>query len=99
MTDSTDQLLQAIITALGDGTISSLVGDRVYNDVPQSPVFPYIVVMVSSQHYDDKTSTSIEHLAQFNFYSREKSMATEAVPIRRPLYNLFHRKETTLASV
>lgn len=99
MADSYLPLLQAAISGIkANGSISALVGTRVYSDVPDNPTFPFIVVEISSSPYDTKTSEGMEHTLTCDIYSRETTPKTNG-DIRAALYTLLHRQETALTGV
>lgn len=103
MSDSYLPLLEAVISAMKSNTpLTSLVGGagnkaRIYNDVVDNPVFPYVVATINSQVYDTKTSEGMEHTLQISIYSR-KTSTQEVGQIRRAVYNLLHNKESSLSA-
>jgi len=98
MTDSYLPLLDAAIDALrGDTSVAALVGARVYNEVPDNPVFPYIVVLINSVPYNTKDVAGMEHTLQLNIYSRKKG-SKESGQIRAACYDVLNRNESGLAS-
>ena len=98
MSDSYKPLLAAIIARLkADVSITSQVGQRIYNDVPDNETFPYISVTISSSPFDTKTGAGMEHNLQFNIYSRQTS-SNEAATIRAAIYNSLNRQESVLSA-
>lgn len=77
--------------------LTSLVGQRIYNDVPDNPDFPYVVVGINPAPYDTKTETGMEHTMQMSIFSR-KTSSIEAANIRTAIYNLLHRQESALTA-
>lgn len=98
MTDSYKPLLAAAIAALkADSTLTAIVGNRIYNDVPDNPTFPFVVVTIDSGVYDTKTSAGMEHTMTCAMFSR-KTSSEQIGDIRAAIYNLFHRQESALTS-
>lgn len=96
MADSFKPILKGIIAALkANGTISAIVGTRVYSNVPQNATFPYMTVRISSQPFDSKEDTGMIHTVEVNGYSRKDSPA-EAGDMRAGAYNLLNRGESNI---
>ena len=97
MSDSYLPLLKAIIATLkADAPVGAVVGDRIYTDVPQNEVFPYMVVSIDSSPYDANDFTGMEHTPQINTYSRDKS-PYEAASARAAVYDALNRQGDTIA--
>ena len=98
MADSFLPLLAALISALkANGTISGLVGTRVYSDVPDNPTFPFIVVRISSMPFDTKTTSDMYHDVQISMFKRRKTPA-ELGNIRAAVYSLLHKQESSFSA-
>lgn len=93
MSDSYKPLLKGIIAALlADGTISGIVGARVYSDVPQNDTFPYVIVSIQSGPFDTKTSVGMTHTVQVSCFSREDS-PSQAGDLCAAVYSALNRNE------
>lgn len=94
MADSWFVLMKGVIAAIkADGTLSGIVGARVYSDVPQNATFPYIVVSIQSTPFDTKTSNGMLHTLQVSGFSRKDESPEEAFDIRSATYDLLHKQE------
>lgn len=98
MTDSYLPLLSAVITRLkADSTLTAIVGQRIYNDVPDNEVFPYVAVSITSAPFDTKTGAGMEHTLQISAFSRVFS-SSQAASIRSAIYNSLNRQESALSA-
>lgn len=97
MTDSYYPLMKATVATLKAASpITSLVGTRIYNDVPQKSTFPYIVVEAPiSGDYSNKDEAGMEHTLDINIYSRNKS-SKQAGDIRAKVIAALNRQEDSI---
>lgn len=96
MSDSTLNVFKAIIGHLKrDKTISALVGERIFSNVPQSAECPYLVVGISSNPFDTVDVTGMEHRLRVKAFSRESS-PEEALQIRSKVYESLNRNESAI---
>ena len=86
-------LVQAL---LADPTIAGIVGDRVYDDVPQNTTYPYIVVS-DSPWTDGGTDADFgqDYNININCYSQYAGRK-EAKEINAAVYTLLHLEEIVL---
>ena len=92
MTDTYLPVLKAVIAKIK--AASTAAGTRVFSDVPQKEIFPYVVVSIDSGDYSAKDFTGMEHTVQFNIYSRQKS-PEQVGSIRSDIYDALNRQEST----
>jgi len=98
MSDTTLSVMAAVIAALkASGALTAIVGQRIYSDVPDNPVFPFVVVTVQSAPFDTQTTTGMDHTVQVSCFSRSKTLQ-EAVSVREKVYNILNRGEASLTS-
>jgi len=98
MSDSYLALLDEMIADMkADATLTAIVGQRIYSDIPDNPTFPLALVNISSQPFDTKTTNGMEHTAQVSIFSR-KTSPEEAADARAAVYNLFHKQEAALSA-
>lgn len=96
MADSYLELMKAIISELrGDSTLSVLVSNRVYTEIPQDETFPYCYVSVESNDFSTKTTTGMAHVIQVQGFSRDAS-PKEAADIRAAVYDALNRQEANI---
>jgi hypothetical protein len=98
MSDSYLTVFSAMIAAMkSDATLTAIVGQRIYGDVPDNPTFPFVVLTGSSEAFDTKTSNGMIHTMQVSAFSREPSLQ-QAGRIRAAIYNIFHRQQAAFAA-
>lgn len=98
MSDSYLPLLKEIVAALrADTSVAGYVGARVYTDVPDNEVFPYITVQINSGDYSVKEQAGMEHTVQLNIYSRHKE-PKQCGQIRLACYDVLNRNEAILSA-
>lgn len=98
MSDSALALLAAVVAALGATSgVTAVVGSRIYSDVPDNPVFPFIHVSLTSAPYDTKTSTGMLHTVQVSTFSRKRT-PSEALTARAAVYAALNRNEAALSA-
>lgn len=96
MADTFSELMSGVIAALrADVTIAAIVGARIYSDVPQNEVFPYMVVNIQSTPFDTKTSNGMTHNLQVSSFDRGKT-TTIVANLRKATYNLLHEGESNV---
>lgn len=93
MADTSNEILKGCIAALkADGTLSGLVGQRIYVDVPQKAQFPYIKLGLETQPFATQSFSGCEHLIKVQIFSRDSS-SYEASRIRAACWNVMDRNE------
>lgn len=94
MSDSYRTVIQKIIVSVkGNAALNTAIGGRVYTNVPQNETFPYVVVGIDSSDFSTKDTAGMEHVIQFDIYSR--TATTDQVSnIRKMIYDLFNRDES-----
>jgi len=88
--------LEALIDKLQQSPdIVALVGTRIYTDVPQNTVFPFIAIRISGGQYDTKTEKGMEHFIRVSAFARASatvSAVTTALNLRKYIYDALHQK-------
>ena len=96
MADTYKPLMKAILAKLAANTaLMAYIGSapaRVYSNVPQNTIFPYIRVEITSAPYDTADTTGMEHSITVQCFSR-KATGEEAAAMRAAVYALLHRNE------
>lgn len=96
MSDSYLVLLKAVIAALkADATLTGIVSQRIYSQVPQNATFPYVAVRIQSSPYDTKGDLGMEHLVDVSAYSRADT-PLEAGNMRSAIYDILNRSESSI---
>jgi hypothetical protein len=74
-------LRQAVVAALrADAGLQALIGQRVYDHIPEREQFPYVSLRDQVRAYDTTTERGKEHTLQLNAWSRaEGSKEAELV--------------------
>lgn len=75
-----------------DTSVASYVADRIYSDVPDNEVFPYITVQISFVDESTKEATAERYTIQLNTYSRKPGVV-EVSSITAAIYDALHRQE------
>lgn len=68
---------------------------RIYSVIPQQTAFPYIKVSISSQPFDTKDSTGMQHKVRVQAFSRTSSL-DEALNIRSAVIDALERQESNI---
>lgn len=99
MTDSTLEISDAIVTALRtDGAVVALVGQRTYDDAPQSPTYPLIELGDSQgDPWEGSDMDGWECVQAVNVWS-EKPGKAQAKQIAAAVIDRLHRGTLTLAT-
>lgn len=93
MADKTLQVVRDIHTILTtDANISAIVGARVYTNLPQKPVFPFIRFTISTEEYSVKQDPMMTYYVQVSCFDQSNSLATVA-DLRAKVYNALNRNE------
>ena len=96
MSDTYLPLIKAVIARLkATSAVTSIVGQRIYTDVPQKETFPYIVITAESADYSAKDFSGMEHTLEIHGFSRSKT-PLEAGNIRSESYDVINRNESGL---
>lgn len=76
---------------LADDSLKGILSDRVYDDVPDMPTFPYVVIGDdTSVPWDTKTSTGHELTLTIHVWSRWRGRK-ETKTIQDHIYKALHR--------
>lgn len=94
MADTALPVIKAVIAVL-KGALPSMVGPRVYTDVPQDEPFPYVVVSVTSEPFAANDFSGQTHLVRVQAFSRESTIE-ECLRIRAAIMDALDRKESSL---
>lgn len=91
-------LQQAVFSKLtGNASVTALVGQRVYDDVPENATFPYIVVGESwASPWDDSTAPGLEHIVMLHHWSRYDG-AKELRQMMAAVYDALNRATLTVS--
>lgn len=99
MADTALPLIEAVIVTLkGKASVTSLVGDRIYTDVPQNEAFPYIVISVQSEPFAANDFSGQSHTLRIQSFSR-KAGAKECLQARKAALDALDRQEGDIAIV
>lgn len=92
------ELQQGLRTRLaGYSGLSSLVGTRVYDHVPQDAAFPFVVIGDDTMiPFDTHSTIGGEHTVQVHTWSRYRGNA-ETKQIQSQIYNALHRYALTVS--
>lgn len=96
MVDSAVYVIKAAVAALkANSPVATLVGDRVYSDVPEAAVFPYIVLSIHSEPFAANDFSGQSHKLRVQTFSRKKTVS-EALLIRSAALTALDRNEQAL---
>jgi len=97
MADTGAVVLKGVIAALvADGGVSAAVGARVYSDVPQGEVFPYVLVEIQSGPFAANDFSGQIHTVRVHCYSRGASKG-QALLVRSAVHAALDRNESAIA--
>lgn len=97
MADTTLPVLKAVIALLkGIPAISSIVGSKVYTDVPQKTAFPYLVVSCQSQPFAANDFSGQQHAVRVQSFSRSASIS-QCLQLRALVMDALDRQESALS--
>lgn len=100
MSDALFAVQQAVTNALtGSSAVQVVLGNpaRIYDHIPPSAVFPYVVFGPSHlTPYDTKTETGFEHILTLNIWSRYRG-SQEVRDVFQALYDTLHRANLTVS--
>lgn len=97
-TDSTLDVQKALVAAIkGNGAVAALIGTRVYDEVPQDAVFPYVSIadMLGEPAVETISGEGFEVLASVHIWSRARG-AVEARQIAAAIVNVLNNAALTL---
>lgn len=96
MADSTYVTLKAVIAKLkANSNLVSVVGTKVYNDVPQQTAFPYCLVEIQSEPWDTDEDANMQHTIRVHGFSNKPSNSV-AVRIAEYSYEALNRQEGSI---
>lgn len=94
MSDALEGTQQAIYAAL---ITASVAGGRIFDDVPENPVFPYVVIGESVADSDDATGTEgTDSTETIYVWSRQRGFK-ECKQIMSLIHDTLHQKTLTVA--
>ncbi len=97
MVDTGASVIKAAVNALlAAAPVTTLVGTRIYNDVPQSTTFPYILVSITSEPFAANDFSGQTHTLQIQTFSR-KASSSEALLVRAAALTSLDRNESALS--
>ena len=96
MADTALSVIKGVIAVLKTtGAVTSIVGQRIYTDAPQSASFPYLVVSIQSEPFAANDFSGQSHTVRLQSFSREAG-AQQALNIRKAAIEALDRKETAI---
>lgn len=99
-TDAIAETQNALYTVLSNDSALSALITGVFDAVPQTQTFPYIVlgdmIQVPDDSFGDETSHTYNITATLHIWSRAQGFA-EALTINRQIYRLLHRQHQNLS--
>lgn len=97
MADTAPYVIKAVIAALkAAAPVFTLVGTRIYTDVPQGAAFPYIVLSIQSDPFAANDFSGQDHKLRIQAFSRFKGIS-EALLVRAAALNALDRNEQSIA--
>lgn len=97
MADSALVVIKAVIATLkATSSVTAIVGQRIYTDVPQAATFPYLVVSVQSQPFAASDFSGQSHTLRVQSFSRQADIE-EALSIRKAALDALDRQESSIA--
>ncbi|MBZ9674551.1 DUF3168 domain-containing protein [Mesorhizobium sp. ES1-1] len=97
MSDTAFPVIKGIIAALkASAPVTTLVGQRIYSDVPQGAAFPYLVVSIQSEPFAANDFSGQSHTVRLQAHSR-KASASEVLLIRAASLTALDRQENAIA--
>jgi hypothetical protein len=95
--DSALSVIKAVIVTLNANTgVNTLLGGRVYTDVPQKSDFPYLVVSIDSEPFAANDFSGQTHTLRLQAFSQYKG-SKEALTIRKACLEALDRQESSIA--
>jgi len=93
MNDAFEGLQKAIYDAL---IAANIAGGRVYDDIPENPIFPYLLIGESVEQSDDGTGTSgSDSVETIHVWSRQRGFK-ETKNITGQIYDALHQKKLSV---
>jgi len=94
MADSTLEVLEAVVARLkATGAVTALVGQRIYNQPPHTPTFPYIEIsVVAGQPWEAQQMFGWQGLFDIDCYSQAPGNV-EALQISIAVNNALHLED------
>lgn len=97
MADTALSVIEATVAALkATAAVTTIVGQRIYTDVPQKTDFPYVVVSVQSEPFAANDFSGQAHQLRIQAFSR-KAGIKEALQIRKAAVDALDRQEASLS--
>lgn len=97
MSDFYLPMIKAVIAKLkATSGVTNLVSTRIYTDVPQKEVFPYIVVSADAGDFSTQGIIGQQFSVQFDVYDRGKSPKGNG-DIRAAVFNTLNRLDDNLS--
>ena len=87
--------VRAVLVA--NATVTGLVGQRVYDEPPQDPTYPFVRFgPVEEETYDTDNTQAVNVTQDIEVWSRPKSGREECQKIIDAVRSALHRKESTI---
>lgn len=96
--DSAIPLLTAVMTRLNAwANLTAIVAAKIYSDVPQGVLFPYVTVeTMPSNEFDTKDFVGMQYKVRVKGYSNKQSRL-EALQIRAAVIEALERQEASIS--
>jgi len=94
MADNAATIITELISLLkADSTFMNLTGGRLYTYVPQTPTYPFVYMLITSQPFEEWEVTSMTHTVRFQAFSNNQPSPQEALNIRSSIVNVLQRND------
>lgn len=90
-----DVLKGAIARMKGFTGLTDIVGQRIYNNVPQNEQFPYCVVTIESNDWSTKDFSGQDHTFRVQAFSK-KPTSQQCLQIRKQVIDALDRQEANI---
>ncbi|MDN3273390.1 DUF3168 domain-containing protein [Frankia sp. RB7] len=96
MADSALDLLSAVQAVLkANGSLTAIVGTKVYGAPPANPSYPYVLITCQSEPFAAQDIEGMKHTLRVQGFAREGKPAT-ALAIRKIVFAALNRQEVVL---
>lgn len=97
MSDTAIETLEAIYTVLkNNANVTSKVSTRIYTQVPQNTIFPYIRLNISTESDQLLDRTDFKHRVEIQAFSQAKGN-NEALTIRGYIFDALNRIDNSIS--
>ncbi len=97
--DYARHVVKSVLARLGAATsVTSLVSQRLYTEVPEGEVFAYVVVGIQSEPFAAMDVSAQQHKLRVQVFSRADTIG-EALTIRAAIHDALDRQEALLPTL